>query len=112
MLNQYEIEKEFKSIVDESTEDQPLREYLESVENNGQNEFIYYYETSDLYDDYSSECDKWLDEQVEAFGLKPWELFNGWDYSINSKYNKWIVVTAMFEEFCRDLLEELDEMED
>lgn len=94
MLNQYKIEKEFKSIVDESTKDQPLREYLESVENNGQDEFIYY--ASDLYDDYSFECDEWLDEQVETFGLKPWELFNSWDYSINSEHNKWIIVTSMF----------------
>ena len=109
MLNQYEIEKEFKDIIDESVGDQPLREYLESVENNGQNEFIYYYEMSDLYDDYSSECDEWLDEKVEETGMKPWELFIDWDYSINSEYNKWNVITTMFEEFCYDLL---DEMED
>lgn len=108
MLNQYEIEKEFKDTIDESVGDQPLKEYLETVVN-GQTEFVYYYETSDLYDEYSSECDEWLDEKVEETGLKPWELFEDWDYSINSQCNKWIVITTMFEEFCYDLL---DEMED
>ena len=109
MLNQYEIENEFKSIVDESTEDQPLKEYLELVGINGQTEFVYYYETSDLYDEYSSECNEWLDEKVEETGMKPWELFVDWDYSINSEYNKWNVIVSMFEEYCYYLL---DEMED
>jgi hypothetical protein len=113
MLEQeYEIEKEFKDIVDDATQDRSLKEYLQEVVDYAQNEFCYYSETTSLYDEYSSDCEEWLDELVEETGLKPWDLFNDWDYAINSQYNKWNVITSMFEEYCRDRLEELDEMED
>lgn len=111
MLNQYDIENEFKKMVDDATQDRSLKEYLQEVVNYGQNEFCYYSETTNLYDEYSSDCEEWLDEQVEETGLKPWELFNDWDYIINSQYNKWNVITAMFEIYCIDRLEELDGME-
>lgn len=107
MLNQYDIEKEFKDIVDDATQDQPLEEYLQGVVDYGQNEFCYYSETTSLYDEYSSDCEEWLDEQVENSGLKPWDLFTNWDYAINSEQNKWNVITAMFEDYCSDRLDEM-----
>lgn len=107
MLNQYDIEKEFKDIVDDATQDRSLEEYLQEVVDYGQNEFCYYSETTSLYDEYSSDCEEWLDEQVENSGLKPWDLFTNWDYAINSEQNKWNVITAMFEDYCSDRLDEM-----
>lgn len=107
MLNQYDIEKEFKEIVDDATQDRSLEEYLQEVVDYGQNEFCYYSETTSLYDEYSSDCEEWLDEQVENSGLKPWDLFTNWDYAINSEQNKWNVITAMFEDYCSDRLDEM-----
>ena len=109
MLEQeYEISNEFKSIVDDATQDRPLKEYLQEVVDYGQNEFCYYSETTKLYDEYKTDCDNWLCKQVTETGLLPWDLFTDWDYTINSYFNKWYVITAMFEEYCRDRLEKLE----
>ena len=109
MLEQeYEITNEFKGMVDDATEDQPLKEYLQGVVDYGQDQFVYYLETTKMYDEYKSDCDDWLYNQVEETGLKPWNLFRDWDYVPDSEQNKWNVVVAMFEEYCEDRLEELE----
>lgn len=110
MLDQTsEITKEFEKIIKTATQNWPLKEYLQDVDNYGQSELVYYSETTSLYNQYKSDCDDWLCEQVEETGLKPWELFKGWDYAPNSEENAWIVVVAMFEDYCRHLLEDLDQ---
>ena len=60
---------------------------------------IYFWETSELFDEFEDECDDWLDE----LGLKPWEIFPDWDFAVNSKHNKNIVIWAMFEEYVANL---------
>ena len=60
---------------------------------------IYFWETSELFDEFEDECDDWLDE----LGLKPWEIFPNWDVAINSEYNKNTVIWAMFEEYVANL---------
>lgn len=110
MLGQgYEIEKQFEKIVDNETQDRPLNEYLQDVVKYGQNDFYYYSETTELYDEYSSECERWLDDLVEETGMKPWELFNDWENTINSEHNKRNVIVAMFERYCDDRLEQTEE---
>lgn len=106
---QLEIIKEFDRIIKDSTESRSLKDYLEEVDRYGQDEFVYYSETTELYDDYQEECEKWLDDLVDRTGMAPWELFPRWDYAVNSKYNKWNIITAMFEEYCRYLLDGLDQ---
>ena len=60
---------------------------------------IYFYETSELFDEFEDECNDWLDE----LGLKPWEIFPNWEIYINSACNKNIVIWAMFEEYVANL---------
>lgn len=60
---------------------------------------IYYWETTELFDNFEDECNEWLWNLKEETGLNPWELFSNWDYSINSQYNKNTVIWAMFEEY-------------
>lgn len=100
-----EIYEEFDKIIKDATESRSLKEYLEEVDRYGQDEFVYYSETTELYDDYQEDCENWLDSQVDETGLKPWENFPKWDYAINSDDNKFIVIVAMFEEYCNYLLE-------
>lgn len=106
---QLEIIKEFDRIIKDATESRSLKEYLEDVDRYGQDEFVYYSETTELYDDYQEECEKWLNDLVDRTGMAPWELFPRWDYAVNSRCNKWAIVTAMFEEHCRYLLDGLDQ---
>lgn len=108
-MQEYEIVEEFEKIVDEATEDRSLKEYLEEVEDYGQNEFSYYEDTNILYDNYEQDCVEWLDNLVSETRSKPWDLFDNWDYAVNSEDNKYTVVAAMFEQYCNDRLEELDE---
>lgn len=109
MLNDLKISKIFDEIVKDETQDYDLRAFLSDQCRYGQTVFVYYSETTELYDEYSSDCEEWLDEQVEETGLKPWDLFSEWDYAIDSDDNKFIVVVAMFEEYCCYLLEGLDQ---
>lgn len=111
MLNQYDIEKEFNNMVNDSvTECQSVKDYLEYINNyGGQDEYTFYSDTTKLYDEYKSDCDDWLYNQVEETGLKPWDLFDDWDYVPDSEQNKWIVIVAMFEEYCRDRLEQMED---
>ncbi|AZA17291.1 MAG: hypothetical protein HOU59_gp26 (endogenous virus) [Lactobacillus phage ViSo-2018a] len=102
-MKKLEIYKEFDEIIKNAPS---LKDYLEEVDQYGQDEFVYYSETTELYDQYKSDCDDWIYEQVEETGLKPWELFEDWDYTINSDRNKFIVIAAMFEGYCRYLLED------
>ena len=104
-MKEYEITKEFEQIVDEASEGQSLISYLKEVRDYGQEYFIYYHETTDLYDKYASDCDDWASD----LGMKPWDLFGDWDLSINSEQNKWLIVTAMFEQYCIDRLDELED---
>lgn len=108
MLN-LKINKEFDRIIKEATESRLLKEYLEEVDRYGQDEFVYYSETTELYDQYKSDCEEWLDDEVSESGLKPWEIFPNWDYAIDSDDDKFIVIVAMFEEYCNYLLEGLDQ---
>ena len=105
MLKDLEITKKFKEIVKEETQDYDLRDFLHDQCQYGQTAFTYYSETTELYDDYDEDCEKWLDSLVDQTGMNPWELFPMWDYAVNSKFNKWTVVISMFEEFCDHLLE-------
>ena len=109
MLNQYDIEEEFKDIVDDATQDRSLEEYLQEVLNYGQNEFCYYSDTTNLYDEYKSDCDDWLYNLVEETGMEPWNLFSEWDYAPDSEQNKSTVIATMFENYCRDRLEKMED---
>jgi hypothetical protein len=108
MLNQYEIEKEFKSIVDGACDGQPLKDYLQGVQDYGQQEFSYYYQATDLYDKYRSDCQDWLENLVSETGMKPWDIFENWDYIPGSEINKWIVISEMFEEYCITRLDKIN----
>ena len=108
MLNQYEIENEFKIIVDDACDGQSLKDYLQGVKDYGQQEFSYYYQTTDLYDKYRSNCQDWLENLVSETGMKPWNIFEKWDYVPGSEINKWIVVSEMFEEYCITRLDKIN----
>ena len=111
MLKDLEITKEFKEIVKEETQDYSLKDFLTDQCRYGQDVFVYYYQTSDLYDEYEEDCNKWLDDLFDETGLNPWELFPNWDYTINSEINKWNIVISMFEEFSGHLLDDLEQEE-
>lgn len=108
MLTELNIVEKFYEIVKEETQDYDLKTFLSDQCRYGQTVFSYYTETTSLYDEYSSDCEEWLDEQVEETGLNPWDIFPNWDYTVNSVYNKWNIVVAMFEEYCNYLLEGLE----
>ncbi|AIS73862.1 hypothetical protein LDL_004 [Lactobacillus phage Ldl1] len=105
-MSNLEIVKVFEETIKDQTEGYDLREYLEDTLKYGQTAFTYYRETSELYDRYRSDCDAWLEDLVSERGLNPWEIFPEWDYAPNSEKNAWVVVVAMFEEYCRYLLED------
>lgn len=108
MLKDLEIVKEFDKIIKEQTQDYDLAEFLKNECQYGQDVFTYYDETTELYDDYEDDCNEWLDDLVDETGLYPWEIFPDWDIYINSIYNKWYVIVAMFEQYCNYLLEDLE----
>lgn len=82
-----------------------LREYLEDTLTYGQSAFTYYWEGAELYDQWRSDCEAWLETLVSERGLKPWEIFPDWEVFPDSEINKWLVITAMFEEYCQYMLE-------
>ena len=108
MLNQYEIENEFRDIINETRKDQTLKDYLQGVKDYGQQEFSYYNQTTGLYDKYRSNCQDWLENLVYEKGMKPWDIFENWDYVPGSETNKWIVISEMFEEYCITRLDEIN----
>ena len=108
MLNQYEIENEFRDIIDETRKDQTLKDYLQGVKDYGQQEFSYYNQTTGLYDKYRSNCQDWLETLVSETGMKPWDIFESWDYVPGSEANKWIVISKMFEEYCIARLDKIN----
>lgn len=108
MLNDLSITNEFKEIVKDATKDRSLKGYLQDTCRYGQDEFVYYDETTELYDDYQEDCEKWLDNLVDETGLNPWDIFPSWDYALDSKYNKWNIIVSMFEEYCDYLLEGME----
>ena len=101
------ILKEFDEKIKIETQDYDLKDFLSDQCRYGQDVFVYYDETTGLYDEYKLDCEAWLNDQVDQTGLYPWELFSEWDYAVDSIYNKWYVVIAMFEEYCDYLLEGL-----
>lgn len=103
------IYKEFDKIINEETQDYDLREFLSNQCTYGQDVIIYYEETTSLYNKYKKDCETWLENSVNETGLNPWELFPNWDVAIDSVYNKWNIVVAMFESYCDYLLEGLDQ---
>ena len=107
-MKDYEITKEFSKLVDDACDGQSLKDYLQGVQDYGQQEFSYYYQTTDLYDKYRSNCQDWLENLVNNSGLKPWEIFEKWDYVPGSETNKWIVVSEMFEEYCITRLDKIN----
>ena len=109
MLKDLSIIKEFDEIVECETEDFDLRTFLTEQLRYGQYAFTYYTETTALYDKYKEDCEKWLSDLVDETGLNPWELFPEWDYTVNSVYNKWNIIVAMFESYCDYLLEGLEQ---
>ncbi len=109
MFNDLKIIKEFQEIIKEETQDYNLKDFLNDQCRYGQTVFTYYIETTNLYDEYKEDCDKWLDNLVGETGLDPWELFPMWDYTINSETNKWNVIVSMFENYCDYLLEDLEQ---
>lgn len=60
---------------------------------------VYFYQTTELFDNFEDECNEWLEDLKEETGLNPFELFRNWDVAINSAYNKNIVIWAMFEDY-------------
>lgn len=102
------IFKVFDNLIKDETEGYGLREYLEDTLTYGQTAFVYYKETSELYTRHRDECEAWLEDLESSRGLSPWEIFPDWDIFPDSEINKWIVITAMFEEYCRYMLEGLD----
>ena len=108
MLNDLSISKVFDEIVKNETEDYDLRAFLTDQCRYGQDVFVYYDETTKLYDKYRSDCEAWLDNLVDETGLNPWEIFPNWDYMPDSIYNKWHIIVAMFEDYCQDMLESLE----
>ena len=108
MLNNLSITKEFKDIIEDETEDYDLRDFLSDQCRYGQTVFIYYSETTKLYDEYKEDCESWLKDLVDETGMNPWEIFPEWDYAVDSDINKWNIVVAMFEEYCDYLLEDIE----
>ena len=62
-------------------------------------QLIFHWETTELFDEFEDECNDWLRE----LGSKPWEIFPDWDFAVNSKHNKNIVIWAMFEEYVANM---------
>lgn len=104
-----DIMDEFDKIIKYETEDYELRAFLKDQCTYGQSVFVYYNETTGLYDEYKADCETWLNSKVDETGLYPWELFSEWDYAVDSIYNKWYIIVAMFEEYCDYLLEGLEQ---
>ena len=67
-------------------------------------QLIFHWETTELFDEFEDECNDWLRE----LGFKPWEIFPDWDFAVNSKHNKNIVIWAMFEEYVANMEMEQD----
>ena len=111
MLTELSITKEFKDIIEDETEDCDLREFLSGQCRYGQTVFVYYDETTELYDEYQEDCEAWLDNLVDEMGLDPWDIFPEWDYAVDSIYNKWYIVISIFEEYCDYLLEDLEDQD-
>lgn len=109
MLNDLSIIKEFDKIIKDETEDYDLKEFLSDQCLYGQTVFTYYTETTSLYDNYKEDCESWLSDLVDETGLNPWEIFQEWDYAVDSIYNKWYIIVAMFEQYCDYLLEGLEQ---
>ena len=103
------ILKEFDEMIKYETQDYDFKDFLSDQCRYGQDVFVYYEDTTALYDKYKVDCETWLDSLVDETGLDPWEIFPIWDYAVNSKENKWYVVVSMFEEYCDHLLEGLDQ---
>ena len=62
-------------------------------------QLIFHWETTELFDEFEYECNDWL----RQLGFKPWEKFPDWDFAVNSKHNKNIVIWAMFEEYVANM---------
>ena len=69
---------------------------------------IYFWETTELFDNFEDECNEWLEELTKETGLNPFELFHNWDVAINSEHNKNTVIWAMFEEYVANMETEQD----
>ena len=67
-------------------------------------QLIFHWETTELFDEFEDECNDWLMQ----LGFKPWEKFPDWDFAVNSKHNKNIVIWAMFEEYVANMETEQD----
>ena len=102
------ILKEFDEMIKYETQDYDLKDFLSDQCRYGQTVFVYYDETTGLYDEYKGDCECWLESIVDETGLNPWDIFPEWDYNVNSVYNKWSIIVAMFEEYCNYLLEGLE----
>ena len=111
MLTELSITKEFKGIIEDETEEYDLRDFLSDQCRYGQTAFVYYTETTALYDKYKDDCEYWLDRLVDEMGLDPWDIFPEWDYAVDSIYNKWHIIISMFEEYCDYLLEDLEDQD-
>ena len=67
-------------------------------------QLIFHWETTELFDEFEDECNDWL----RGLGFKPWEIFPDWDFAVNSKHNKNIVIWAIFEEYVANMETEQD----
>lgn len=108
MLNELSIVEEFDAIIKDETVDYDLKEFLSDQCQYGQTVFVYYAETTDLYDKYKADCQDWLENLVSETGMKPWDIFEDWDYVPGSEVNKWIVISEMFEEYCITRLDKIN----
>lgn len=111
MLTDLSIVKEFDKIIREETQDYDLRDFLNDQCRYGQDVFVYYDDTTKLYDEFKEDCEKWLNDLVDEMGMYPWDIFPEWDFVPDSIYNKWYVIVGMFEQYCDYLLEGLDDLD-
>ena len=109
MLKDLSIIKEFDAIIKDETQDYDLRLFLSDQCRYGQTVFVYYTETTTLYNTYKADCERWLDDLVDETGLNSWKIFPNWDNAVDSVYNKWTIIISMFEEYCDYLLEGLEQ---
>lgn len=103
--NMNTIREAFEDIYESAVEDYDTKEeFDEDLAKHGcisgiVGGLIYYWETTELFDNFKDECNDWLENLKEETGLNPWDLFDDWNIAINSEQNKNTVIWAMFEEY-------------
>lgn len=118
---QYKITKEFNKIIEKACEDQPLENFLEE-EIEADCSGLDFDDTAQLFDEYKDECLDWFYFFFKKTGLSALEFCTlcEWDYDYdkeNDKYfvidsdkNKFMLVTSMFEHYCIEIFNNLNQV--